>query len=407
MTKRKVAYLMSRFPHLPETFILREMEELADQGWNLALYPLIYQNQTLIHEEAKRWIEKAVNTPFFSFPIFVAILKFLFKDLREFIFILVSILQENKKNPRFLVRSLAFFPKTIYLASLMKKDNIQHIHAHYATYPALAAWIIHRLTKIPYSVTVHAHDIFESKAMLATKLKDARFIIAISKYNRDYLIENLGAWIAEKIHVVHCGIRTDYYSQRLPDRLPEEYFRVIHIGSLESYKGQKILIQACDILKRSHIPIHLQIIGMGIEKRNLEGMISYYQLTDHVELLGPKTQEEIARILPTGHCYVQPSIITKQGTMEGIPVSMMEAMACGLPVIASAISGIPELIKDGYSGYLIPPADPVALAEAFKRVYQNYSEAVQFAENGREKVMKEFDLQKNVAEISELFQTQF
>lgn len=406
MTKKKVAYLMSRFPHLPETFILREMNELADQDWNLALYPLICQNQPIIHEEAKRWTKKANCTPFFSFEILLAVLKFLFSDLKEFLFIFVSVLSENINNPRFLIRSLAFFPKAVSLAERMKKDNIQHIHAHYATYPALAAWIIHRLTDIPYSVTVHAHDIFESKSMLATKLRDARFIIAISKYNRDYLIHNLGVWIAEKIHVIHCGIRAGDYSHLPVDQLPGDNFQIIHIGSLEPYKGQKCLIQACDILKREKIPINLQIIGMGIEKKNLERMIAHYQLTDNVELLGPKTQEEIAKILPTGHCYVQPSIITEQGTMEGIPVSLMEAMACGVPVIASAISGIPELIQDGYSGYLVPPGDPEALAAAFKRVYQNYSEAVQFAENGRKKVLSEFDLHKNVTDLSELFQTQ-
>jgi glycosyltransferase involved in cell wall biosynthesis len=255
------------------------------------------------------------------------------------------------------------------------------------------------VTGIPYSVTVHAHDIFEDKPMLCEKLENARFIIAISKYNREYLLKNVDEGLEKKIRVVHCGIRPEKYRPLRSDTRKDQRLEIVHIGSLEPYKGQKYLVEACRLLKAKQIPVHLSIVGTGYEKQTLEVLISRYGLVSEVTLAGPKTQEEIAALLPTAHCYVQPSIITSRGTMEGIPVALMEAMACGIPVIATAISGIPELIENGRNGLLVPPEDPAALAVAIESIITDYTAALKMGLRGREKVLAEFDLHKNVKEL--------
>ncbi|MCB9422083.1 MAG: glycosyltransferase [Ardenticatenaceae bacterium] len=400
---QKIAYIMSRFPHLPETFILREMDELVRQGLNIALYPLIRQQQETVHEEAMLWLPRARPLPLFSWQTLTANLRALFKQPGIYLNLWRHTLLESWRDPYMLVRLLILLPKSVYAAQAMQKESIEHIHAHYATFPAFAAWIIHQLNGISYSVTVHAHDIFVRRTMLKRKLGEASFIAAISEYNKQYLKDIVGDKIARKVHIIHCGIEPRTYEPSLLDRKPGYPLEIIHIGSLQPYKGQRFLIEACRQLLERGIPFRCRIIGGGEEHANLTRMIEAMGLESVVELMGSKTQQEIAHLLPTAHCYVQPSVITPSGKMEGIPVALMEAMASRLPVIATSISGIPELVRHGETGYLVPPADALALADVLAAVYENPEKAASLAENGRSQVLQAFDLQTNVTQLANLF----
>jgi glycosyltransferase involved in cell wall biosynthesis len=289
------------------------------------------------------------------------------------------------------------------MAEQMQADQVVRIHAHYATHPALAAWIIHQFTGIPYSVTVHAHDIYVNKTMLATKIRDASFVVSISEFNRGYLAKYLGDWALHKTHVIHCGIRPEWYIMSR-DIKSNNRFEIISIGSLQLYKGQRFLIEACDLLRRKGLIFRCRIIGGGELRENLLYMIESRDLSNFVELTGPLTQETIAEILPLADCYVQPSIITPSGKMEGIPVALMEAMASGLPVVATDISGISELVRPGQTGWLTPPENPQALADAILAIYADRRGAERKAQAARELVINEFNLHRNVNQLSALFQ---
>ena len=389
---------------MPETFILREMNAMAELGWPISLYPLILQEQAVVHPEAQSWLEKANHLPFFSWGVMKANGRYLFKNPLRFLTIWMRTVKENLQSPNLFLRALALLPKAAYAAQLMQEEGISHIHAHYATHPALVAWIIHQLTGIPYSITVHAHDIFVRTAMLKTKLQGAAFIAAISQFNREYLANLVGDWVVDKIHIVHCGIIPQNYPIRLNVLESGQPIEIITIGSLQPYKGQIHLVEACAHLKKWGVPFHCRIIGEGEERPNLEKLISAHQLQDQVKLLGAKTQEEVASLLPTAHCYIQPSIITPSGKMEGIPVSIMEAMACELPVVATQLSGVPELVRPNETGYLVPPADSVTLASTIAQVHGNYESAKQLAINGRYLILQEFELTDNANRLSHLFQ---
>ncbi|RPH60873.1 MAG: colanic acid biosynthesis glycosyltransferase WcaL, partial [Chloroflexi bacterium] len=287
------------------------------------------------------------------------------------------------------------------MAERMQAEGVTHIHAHYATHPALAAWIIHNLTGIPYSITVHAHDIYVNQTMLEPKIRGARFVAAISEYNRQFLGKHLGPWAVEKTHIVHCGIQPERYQPAPQEKAG--MFEVVSIGSLQPYKGQRHLIEACAILRGPGLNLHCRIIGGGELKGELETLIARKHLEGVVELTGPLPQDSVAKILPQAHCYVQPSIVTPSGKMEGIPVALMEALACALPVVATNISGISELVRPGQTGWLVPPEDPQALADALAVVHANREEAGRMAQAGRELVLQEFDLRKNVSKLSVLF----
>jgi len=404
LVRPKIAYIMSRFPHLPETFILREMNAMVESGWPISLYPLILQEQQVVHPEASSWVAQAKNLPFFSWAVLAANGRYLKQNPVRFFSIWGRTLKENLQSPNFFLRALALLPKAAYAAQQMEQEGIKHIHAHYATHPALVAWIVHQFTGIPYSMTVHAHDIFVRTAMLTTKLRAATFVAAISEFNREYLADMVGTWVRDKIHIVHCGILPDNYlisTNLLESNKPIE---IINIGSLQPYKGQQYLIDACAHLRDWGIPFQCRIIGEGEERRRLEQLIVNHDLEGQVKLLGAKTQEEVAALLPTAHCYIQPSIITPLGKMEGIPVSIMEALACELPVIATQLSGIPELVRPNENGYLVPPADALALASMIAEVRQNYEAAKEMAVNGRRLVLQEFELKKNARHLSDLLE---
>jgi colanic acid/amylovoran biosynthesis glycosyltransferase len=405
MSKR-IAYIVSRFPHLPETFILREMIQLEKLGWQIDLYPLIIQKQDVVHEEARPWLGRAHAVPWLSAALLVANLRRFVKRPGRYLSLLWRVLCENLGSLKFLARALLLFPRAVWMAERIQAQGIGHVHAHYATHPALVAWLINQLTGITYSVTVHAHDIFAEKPMLATKLHDSVFISAISEFNRKYLADLLGPWVNEKTRIVRCGIDPAYY--RRPEKKNGNASRpgaleIISVGSLQPYKGHIYLVRACAQLKERSIPFHCRVIGGGDLHPMLERAIQEHGLEGLVHLMGPRTQEEVSRLLPTANCYVQPSVITSTGKMEGIPVALMEAMMSRIPVVATSISGVPELVRPGETGWLVPPEDVRALVDVLEEIYHNPAEAEQRAERGYRWVLEEFELSSNVKKLASLF----
>lgn len=400
----KVAYLLSRFPKISETFILREINALQDKGMEIELFPLILETQKVVHNEAKPWLEKLHYYPWVSANTFWTNLRVFLHEPIRYMGTWGKMVFENLSNPKFLMRALLIFPKAVRMSEEMRKNNIRHVHAHFATHPALAAWIIHRMAGISYSVTVHAHDIYVSQTMLKTKMNSASFIIAISEFNRHFLNQHVGTQINEKVRVVHCGIDAAMYSGNAPVFNGGGFFEIKSIGSLEAYKGTRYLIEACALLVERNIPFLCEIIGQGELRSSLDELIHQYKLEEVVFLAGAKTQSQVANALAEAHCYVQPSIVTETGKMEGIPVAIMEALGSGLPVIASDISGISELVRAGETGYLVEEKNALDLANTLEHVYKNMDEAQAFAKNGQELVINDYDININAIEVAALFE---
>jgi glycosyltransferase involved in cell wall biosynthesis len=377
---------------------------LEKLGWEVELYPLILQRQEIIHEEARPWLERAHTVPWLSPTLLKANLSRLIRHPWQYVTLLGRVVRENLSSPKFLARALLLFPRAMWMADEFKKKGIDHVHAHYATHPALVAWLIHQVSGIPYSVTVHAHDIFVEKPMLATKLQDSEFISSISEFNRQYLVDLLGPWVQDKTEIVRMGIDPSYYRNAGQERgNGSRALEIISVGSLQPYKGHIYLVKACSLLKQRGVPFHCRIIGGGDLHELLERTIAENKLDGLVELLGPQTQADVSRFLRTANCYVQPSVITSTGKMEGIPVALMEAMVSGIPVVATSISGVPELVRPGETGWLVPPEDVPALAEALMEIHADPAEANRRAALGHQWVMEEFEISSNVRKLASLF----
>ncbi len=403
-TRLKVAYIMSRFPKLTETFILYEMMAMEKEGVQIEIYPLLKEQTEVMHPEAVPFVEVAHFQPFISIPIIRANLQFLWRKPYTYLQTLWALLRTNWGSFRFLTGALGIFPKSVLFASQMEAENINHIHAHFASHPAAAGFIIHRLVGITYSFTAHGSDLHRDRHMLYEKVTEAAFVVAISNYNKEMIISECQGKYQDKVKVIHCGVDTEVFRFRSGETLHEkgrDPFMILCVGTLHEVKGQAYLIEACRKLHESGIDFVCHFVGDGPDKSALTELAAQSGLTEKMCFHGLQKQERIAQLLQDADVLVAPSVPTSDGRREGIPVVLIEAMSSGVPIVASDISGIPELVLNEATGLLVPPRDAAALANALERYYRDPLLRRRLGRSGREEVVKEFDLYRNAAKLAQ------
>ena len=396
-----VAYLVSRFPTVTETFILNEMIILEKWGLDIIPFPLISQKLEVSHPLLDRFINKTRSCAFGSWSMVRAQLLWLIRKPICYLGNWFGAIQGNLSSPRFLVRALVVVPIGAWIASEIVRADIRHIHVHWATRPALAAWCVKRLCGTSYTLTVHAHDIYVRRPMLRKKLEEAGAVVTISDFNKKYLTELYGESISSKIHVIRCGVDPDLFAPAGAD-VPMKPPLIVCVASLEEYKGHRYLIEACALLKKKEIPFRCWLVGGGRLKDVLKSQVHALGLQRDVRLLGPAAHNRVRRVLSLASLAVQPSVVTARGRMEGIPVALMESMSVGLPVVATDISGLSELIDDGVSGCLVPPRNTIALADAMNKLLQDKDLRQKMGAAGRETVRTRYNLEKNVDKLRHL-----
>lgn len=425
----KVAYMMSRFPKLTETFILYEMLALEDLGIQVEIYPLMRARKTIthpeggslwkkmfdlvslpqgelvMHPEAKPMVDRANYQPFLSWSILQSQLRALIQKPRKYLGTLITLIRSNWGSWNFLIGGLAIFPKSVYFAEQMKSEGVQHIHAHFANHPAAAAYIIHRIADIPFSFTAHGADLQVDQHMLVEKVEEALFAVTISQFNKEFILDKCGEQYNEKVIVVHCGVDTSIFlpASRSHKTDTSQVLNILCVGTMYEVKGHRYLIEACRLLNERGIDFRCHLVGDGPDREKLVRQVDKFRLSDKVIFHGQRTRQEIVGMLQSAHIFSLPSVPTNEGRREGIPVVLMEAMSCGIPVVASAISGIPELIDSEENGILVPPRDAQSLANAFERLYLDPNLRKNLGDAAREKVLREFDLHKNAAALSQFF----
>lgn len=402
----KVAYIMSRFPKITETFVLYEMQAVERAGVQVEIYPLQRERTKVMHPEAKPYVARAHFQPVISWPILLAHLFFLRRQPAVYLGTLWTLLRANWGSLRYFSGALVLFPKMVYFARLMAEEGIQHVHAHFASHPAAAGFVIHRLTGIPYSFTAHGSDLHRDRHMLREKVEEAAFVVPISDYNREMIVTECNGQFSDKVIVIHCGVDTSIFQPRTastPHELGKGPFSILCIGTLHEVKGQTYLIQACRLLKEQGIDFMCHLIGDGPDEAMLKKQVTEWGLTDQVCFHGRLTREEIVKLLHMADVVATPSVPTSDGRREGIPVVLMEAMGSSVPVVASRLSGIPELVEEEVCGLLADPRDVTALANGLVRLYKEPALRQQFGQAGRARVVNSFDLYHNAETLAEYF----
>jgi len=391
--------VVSRFPTIPETFVLNEILELRRQGVDVQVYSLIHERKGVVHPSAVELDRDANYVRVLSAETLRAQAHWLRRSPRRYLRLWWDALTWNARSPKFLSRALYAVPVAAAFALRMERGSVTHIHAHFATHPTLAAWAASRLTGIPYSFTAHAHDIYIDRTMLDRKLREGAFTRTISAYNKA-LLERLYGPDAAGTHVIHCGVDVAEFAKS--NREGGDPFTIVCVASLKPFKGHRYLIDALGLLAKTGTEFNCVLVGEGESRGDIEAQIEALGLGEQVDLTGARTSGEVRAILTRADLAAHVSIVEPDGRMDGIPVALMEAMATGLPVVASDVSGIAELVEDGRNGILVPQRDPVALAAAIRDLAEDPVRRRSLGEEGARHVAESFELSHNTERLRRL-----
>jgi len=394
----KIGYVLNIFPALSETFVANEILGLKEKGFDIRIFAEKRQDYVKFEKGVQGLADKTYYFNENNAGIFRKVylhLYFFFRSPNRYIKAVLFV--DGLKDKDALWR----FRQSVFLAKEIVDAKVRHIHAHFANLASEHAMLVSKLTGIPYSFTAHAAGIFVNPQFLKQKIDNAKFVVSISNYNKDYLIKNYPGIDGEKIKIVHCGVKISQ-QERLTKR-ESDSFTILSVGRLVKKKGFQYLIDACRILCHANgTKFRCEIIGAGVEKENLRQAILSHRLEDTVKLLGSLEHEDVLKRLGNANMFVLPSITGEDNNAEGIPVSLIEAMATGIPVVSTRITGIPELVKDG-AGILVNEKDTEGLSEAVRKIYLlKEDERRQMGEKGKRIVETTFNLKKNIEKFSQL-----
>ena len=393
----KVAYVVSG---MKLTFVVAEMEAHEQAGWQvLPLASCKCGSLEGLSEVVTKWARRAVYRPNVVVQLRAA--------LREFVAHPLRFLRICFWTAGLAVHSLSEFAKAVYelptacdFAGHLRRFGAQHIHVHFASRSLSLGLMLGMLTALPVSCTVHAFDIFtRRRGSLRPRLTRCKFIAAVSQFNIDYLGRLCGSEVADLCHVVRCGIDLDRFNAI--SRQPQAG-QIICVAKLVAKKGLDLAIQACAKLKEMNVEFLFEIVGDGPERYRLDQRIRQLGLAEQVVLRGCQPNDRLVPMLSRARVFLLPCVQVPSGDMDGIPVAMMEAMACEVPVVSRQISGIPELVHHNVNGLLVREQDPAAIAEAVKELLLDSDKARRFGRAAREQVRRNFNILKTAAQLREL-----
>jgi glycosyltransferase involved in cell wall biosynthesis len=279
---------------------------------------------------------------------------------------------------------------------MLEQDRIEHLHNHLGDNSGTVTMLAAMLLAIPYSISIHGPHIFFDGPhwALAEKTEHAKFIACIGHFcaSQMMLLSKREHW--HKLQIVRCGVDPETFEYREPTRAAKQ---LVYVGRLAGEKGLPVLFESLAMLTEQGLDLHLTLLGDGEVRGDLEALAKLTGIADRVTFAGFVDQPTIRQTLRDSDVFVLPSFA------EGIPVSLMEAMAIGIPVIATYVGGVPELVVDGETGLVVHPSDPMSLADAIARYASDAELCRHVSRRGREKVEREFRIDDQVDRLAELF----
>lgn len=388
-----LAYLFERFPSYGQTFCFREVAELRRQGFS----PVVF---SIRHPEKEPIRDPEMALPEVNYlPADDELVREVDRALRK------------RRLPEPVARELAAWGRktdflrlyqAAWLGPQLQEQGIKHLHAHFAGLAARTAYWLHRFFGINFSFTAHANDIFAPKPFeisLDKLFAAARAVVTVSDFALEYLRRHFPRESA-RIYRVYNGIelgqfRVSDFSTRPPV--------VISVGRLIEKKGLADLVEASKLLYQRGVNFRGEIIGEGPQEATLRAQIEAAGLENFVVLTGALAQDQVRERLGRSTIFVLPCVTEKEGGMDNLPTVIMEAMAAGLPVVSTAIAGIPEMVRDQVTGILLREHEPEQLAKTLEVLLADEARLRSLGQAGRDRAAELFTIEKNVGRLRELF----
>ncbi len=420
----EIGYILKSYPRTSETFIANEIYLLEQRGLRLRLFSML-----TLTDPQRHAVVEATRAPLHYLPQFSSMSEApsFFAWLREnktawqashqqlcnsrplaYLATLLMALRLALQHREGRQLATNFFKEFLQAGLIAQQvlslGTIKHLHAHFCHSATTVAMFASRLTGLPFSFTAHAKDIYVAALnpgdLLPMKLRHAAFAVTCTQANHTHLTA-LGA--TTPIHTIYHGLDTQAFTPRTqPSELNPPV--ILTVGRVVEKKGFPVLLQACRLLKDRGVRFRLLFIsGAGVAEAATVKLIDELALNDVVELRPAVTQEVLKQIYQEVTLFALACQIAENGDRDGIPNVLVEAMAAGLPVVSTTVSGIPELIEHGVSGWLVAPEDAVALANALQALLAAPALREQIGKAAREKVCKRFDAEANVKVLHQLF----
>jgi colanic acid/amylovoran biosynthesis glycosyltransferase len=397
----RIIYVTSKLPYSSqEALIIPEIEELIRRGHEVLIVPM-YPRGAILHGEVKPMLEHSIIKPLISPNVAkwaaIGFIRAPIKALRTLSWVFRS------RSAQILLKNLAVYPKGLWLAHLAHERKVDHIHAHWAASTATMALIAGEVSSVPWSLTAHRYDIPE-RSLLDAKAKSACFIRAEDKQGARELRSYVSSETFEPV-VLHMGVNIHPLTNR--EHLHNKRaVRIVTPANLLEKKGHIYLVEAVKLLKDHNVSIYWDLAGDGPLREQLTRRVGELGLTDQVTFLGALPHDTLMKKLRAGvwDMVVLPSIVTSSGEKEGIPVTLIEALSCYVPVVSTTTGGISELFEGIDGSLLVPPRNPTALAEAISKLIEDCDLRERLTESGRKRVEESFAIEQVVTELIRRFE---
>ena len=431
----KVAYVMNGFPRLSETFITHEIHQLETLGMELRLFSVKKEEEAFVHP-----VVAAIRAPLSYLPKATslsgkALLPWLARNLPAFGKAHVQVFARHPlrwlacaasaaalawrhrgrdESGRLRLRKVfikEFLQAGSIAAQVMQAGDVGHLHGHFCHGVATITWLASRMTGLGFSFTAHAKDIYQAELnpgrLLERKLGAARFVATCTCANAHVLRARHAR--PEEVHAIYHGLDTDWFApvRPAPAIAGAAPAMILSVGRFVEKKGFDHLIRACAHLRDGGSQFRCVIVGeKGSAYEATRRLIEQFGLSGMVELRSAVTQDELRAIYAQARVFALPCQIMEDGDRDGFPNVLAESMAMGVPVVSTAISGIPEFIDDGMHGLLVEPRDAQALAQALKRVIDDDILHALLSREGRRRICERFDSRRTTVALRDLFAAQ-
>lgn len=395
-----VGVVVDQFPSISETFILREMLELERAGFQLVPLARAGLAEGEPHADAASLAARTVYRSVPGSPRSLANqIRALLRYPAGYLSALTFALRHSIQTPAYARELLgALLAAGDFAVGIPRGTRLAHVHAQFCSVPATIGLLLAEILGVSFSMSGHARDVFTHESiLLGHKLVEAEFTTVCTRHARDRLLRQYPLATGERLHLIYHGIDPSrFVPSRSPRPLPRE---ILSVGRLVPKKGFDILLRAAAIVRSRGAEFVLRIVGDGPERDDLERLAVGLGLREVAVFHGRLTQEELLPLYERAHAFALASIVTEDGDRDGLPNVLLEALAMGVPTVATTTGGIPELIVHEETGLLAQPGDPESLALQLERILYDEELRDRVVRAGRERVVLDFDSRRNIEKL--------